>query len=690
MISNDSPNSVFRFSIAATFTADPLQPIIEFWGHEVGEVYDVQFAPYNQVEQALLDPNGAFVTNSHGVNVVAIRIEDFGSEAARIVSNVEHLVETLSSRHFSVPLLVCLCPPSSASRASTPKELGDRIRKSVPAGRFLHFDEIQDLYPVDDYEAAGGGRLGHIPYNETYYAALGTAIVRRAHALGRAPYKVIAVDCDNTLWTGICGEDGPTGVVIDEPRRRLQQFLVAQREAGMLLTIASKNNEADALEVFERNPNMPVRLKDFAAWRIDWESKADNLSALARELNLGLDTFILIDDSAKECAEVETGAPEALTVPLPAELEEIGHFLRHLWAFDHPVVTDEDRRRPASYVQTRRFDAEMRRTSSLEQFMAGLQLDVRIEKLNPERLPRVAQLTQRTNQFNFTGVRRSEAELQTLLAGGLHECFTVEVSDRFGDYGLVGAMILARDFAIDTFLLSCRVLGRGVEHRMLAFLSELRPGTVIARLKPTGRNTPARQFLESIGRAGQTEANGDLSFRFAADSIRGLRWKPASTVANPISQPVPVKRETTDYVRIARTLSTPEQIRAAIRDQNRVAPAVDSLSTDTERRLAELWADLLHVPVTSPEDNFFDLGGHSLLAVLLLVRVQESFGVELSIDDVYSGAITLSSMAKRIDTLQAGGPDSSEYAEILREIEEMSDEEARRILAETESEGGRP
>jgi len=117
---------------------------------------------------------------------------------------------------------------------------------------------------------------------------------------------------------------------------------------------------------------------------------------------------------------------------------------------------------------------------------------------------------------------------------------------------------------------------------------------------------------------------------------------------------------------------------------------VDSLSTDTERRLAELWADLLHASVTSPEDNFFDLGGHSLLVVLLLVRVQETFGVELSIDDVYSGAITLSSMAERIDTLQAGGPDSSEYAEILREIEEMSDEEARRILAETEPEGGRP
>src|SRR6185369_10184458 len=144
--------------------------------------------------------------------------------------------------------------------------------------QFLHYDEIERLYPVENYEAPGGGQLGHIPYNETYYAALGSAIVRRAHAMTRPPYKVIALDCDNTLWSGICGEDGPTGVSLDAGHRELQEFMLRQRESGMLLTMASKNNEPDVIEVFEKNPEMPLALKHFAAWRINWESKAENLA----------------------------------------------------------------------------------------------------------------------------------------------------------------------------------------------------------------------------------------------------------------------------------------------------------------------------------------------------------------------------------------------------------------------------
>src|SRR6185369_6892765 len=126
-----------------------------------------------------------------------------------------------------------------------------------------------------------------------------------------------ALDCDNTLWAGICGEDGPGGVALDPPRRELQEFMRRQRAAGMLLALASKNNESDVLEVFERHPEMPLQLAGFAARRIDWQSKADNLAALAGELNVGLDSFILVDDNPMECAEVETSAPEVSTLPLP-------------------------------------------------------------------------------------------------------------------------------------------------------------------------------------------------------------------------------------------------------------------------------------------------------------------------------------------------------------------------------------
>jgi FkbH-like protein len=662
-----------RFCIGATFTAEPLKPVIDFWGRQLDQAFEVHFAPYNQVEQALLDAGGEFAANTAGVNLIAIRIEDFGRDMARVRSNIDHLLEALRSAHFRAPSILCLCPPSRAFQSESVEEIVMLIAANIPGVDFLHYKEIEILYPVEEYEAAGGGELGHIPYTEAYYAALGTALVRRAHALTRPPFKVIALDCDNTLWAGICGEDGPAGV---SPRRELQQFMLAQRDAGMLLAMASKNNEPDVLEVFERTPDMPLQLRHFAARRIDWESKADHLAAMARELSVGLDTFILVDDNPKECAEVETSAPEVLTVPLPAEAD---HFLHHIWAFDHPVVTDEDRKRSSYYELARRFGAEAHGASNLEQFMAGLQLQVRIERLTPERAPRAAQLTQRTNQFNFTAIRRTEADLLRL-----PECFTVEVSDRFGDYGLVGVMIVD-DLAIDTFLLSCRALGRGVEHRMLAFLAEGRSGTIVARLKPSGQNAPARQFLESAGSAWREESNGDLLFRFPAESLRSLAWKPAPVTARAAgSRPATLPRP--DYVRIARELSTPAQILSEMR---RPIRCVIETSTATERQLAEIWADLLHAPSISASDNFFDLGGHSLLAVLLLGRVHETFGVELSIDDVYSAAVTLSDLAQRIELARIGDPDSPEYASLLREIEAMPEEEARRILAEGEPESGR-
>jgi FkbH-like protein len=694
---NPSSTQAFRFCIGATFTAEPLALVIPFWARPLNQDLEVRFAPYNQIEQELLNPRGVFAANVRGVNVIAIRLEDFGQDMPRIRSNVHHLLDVLRSAHSNVPMILCLCPASLAfhedpAQVREAAEIAGLISSSI-AGihglQFLHYDEVQRLYPVESYEAPGGGSLGHIPYTETYYTALGAALVRRAHAITRPPYKVIALDCDNTLWSGICGEDGPTGISLDGPHRELQEFILRQRESGMLLAMASKNNEQDVIDVFESNPGMPLKLGHFAAWRINWDSKAENLAALANELDLGLDSFIFVDDNAKECAEVESSASDVLAVPLPVAPEETLHFLNHVWAFDHPVVTGEDRKRNSFYAQRREFAAGMQSTADLEQFIANLDLKVRIAPLTPDRIPRVAQLTQRTNQFNFTGVRRSESDVQRLIADGVYDCFTVDVSDRFGDYGLVGVMILS-NLCIDTFLLSCRVLGRGVEHRMMAFIADFAgargDGVVVAPLTPTQKNAPAQQFLDSIAGGSKSESNGEWTHRFPLESLRGLKWKPAPAAAAPAAveriRAADHKQQAPDYVRIARTLSTPAQILSEMRRQS--LGAMESPATQTEAALAEIWADLLKVQSISAADNFFDLGGHSLLAVLLLVRIHETFGVELSIDDVYSSGLTLSALAQRIDMAVLGDLDSAEYRDLLQEIEALSDEEARRMLAESE------
>jgi FkbH-like protein len=336
--------------------------------------------------------------------------------------------------------------------------------------------EIDALYPVAQPHDPHADKLGHIPYTPAYFAALGTMVARKIHALRTPPFKVIALDCDDTLWRGICGEDGPQGVVVDPPRRALQEFMLAQHAQGMLLTLCSKNNVEDVLDTFRLHPEMVLRMEHFAAWRINWSSKSGEPGGARRRTGSGLDSFILVDDSPRECREWRrlsaSAGPDAA-----AARREIPEFLRHVWAFDRLRVTEEDRARPPCTRRSSSASAPKSRRPAWTIFSGTCKLEVRIAPMSPKDLARVAQLTQRTNQMNFTTVRRSESDIQALLESGKAECLTVHVSDRFGSYGLAGAMIFRGGvdaISIDTFLLSCRALGRGVEHRMLAALGASR------------------------------------------------------------------------------------------------------------------------------------------------------------------------------------------------------------------------
>ncbi len=693
--------------------------MLAFWGRVLNAQVDLRFAPYDQILQTVLDPTGEFARNEHGVNLVLCRYEDLGhfvDYGAETLNRLEGIVQELTGAlrsapsHLPAPILFCLCPPSPefaadpacAASLERARSVIQRTLGETPGIQYLDYTEIQATYPVETYHDAEGQRLGRIPYTEQYFAALGTALVRRTQAMFMPPYKVIAVDCDNTLWRGICGEDGPAGVTLDGPRRLLHEFLLEQREAGMLLVMASKNNDQDVFDTFAAHPEFPLQLRHFTAWRLNWESKAANLAALADELGVGLDTFIFLDDNPKECAEVADGAPEALPLVLPEDIEELPEFLHHIWAFDHPVITDEDRQRSTLYVQTLEFGREIKRAASLEEFIAGLNLRVDFQPLVPERLGRVAQLTQRTNQFNCTTIRRNEQEIQALLSDGRYRCFTGEVSDRFGEYGLVGVLIVERritEMRVDTFLLSCRALGRGVEHRMLSALAEeaLDNGiyTVSVAFRPSAKNMPARQFLDSIGFGTVETAEDEFVYRFPATELQALRWKPKKVdldVAAPKPKlRAPAVRRFVEFARIAQDLRTPAQVVTEVRRQAQSvlahSTAPDGPATDVERRLAAIWTELLERPATSVTSNFFDLGGHSLLAVLLLMRVKEEFGVELSVDDVYSGTLTLGELARTIEAHQLGAMDADEYHALLAEIEGLSDEEVQALLQQEEQAG---
>lgn len=656
---------------------------MNFWLRQLGLSYDIRFAPFNQVFQQLLDPSSLLGANSAGANFVLVRFEDWGEGTA---AHADRLLDAI--RHFVGPLLVAVCPPtagheaaSAAAEATLRRGLAD-----VASAHLIGPSDIAALYPVAEVHDPHANELGKVPYTPEFFTALATALMRKLHAVRSTPYKVIALDCDDTLWSGICGEDGPEGVTLDAPRFALQRFMAAQREAGMLLALCSKNNEEDVDETFAAHPDMPLRPADFVARRINWADKGGNLEELAAELDLGLDSFILVDDNPKECTEVQSSAPQVLALALPPNAGEIPEYLHHVWAFDHARVTEEDRRRSAMYAQQAQRAQLARSSSSLAAFVESLQLQVTIAPAQPEQMRRIAQLTARTNQMNATTVRRSEAELAALTDA---EILAVDVTDRFGSYGLTGVVIFRADAAklrVDTLLLSCRVLGRGVEHRVLAHLGRIALDRGIPRIElpyiPTTRNRPARLFLESVAhRQSETE------FAISAEEAASARYNPAAPAVIPARDEAPAAAPAfrVDYRHIATHLRTVEAIHAEVeasrpRAQQPVRVASIAPRTPLERDLAELWGELLRIPPPGVEDNFFDLGGHSLLAVQLLSRARQIYGVELSLEVVYAGPFTVAEMAKAIELKEIEQAAGGDYQDLLRELEGLSDEEVRALL----------
>jgi FkbH-like protein len=678
-------------AISATFTAEAIQPGLAFWAAELGLNQEIRFAGYGQLFQQLLDPASLFARNRGGVNVALVRFEDW--REAGVEDSVARFSDAVRSAAaaFASPLIVVVCPPTPANRpafAALEGMLSAAIA-DLPGVHIIPAEEVRARYPVVEVHDPLGADLGHLPYTPVFFAALATAVARRIHAIVTPPRKVIVLDCDDTLWKGICGEDGPQGIVIDPPHRALQQFMAERRRAGYLLAMCSKNNEDDVLEVFRAHPGMPLGIGDFVARRIDWEPKSANLASLADELGLGLDSFILVDDSVKECTEVQAAVPEVLALPLPSDPAGIPAMLAHVWAFDRARVTDEDRRRPELYAQRAERVRAERSAASLEEFLASLDLRIRIAPLEPADLPRVAQLTARTSQMNTTCRRRSEAEIGALCETEGWECLTVSVRDRFGDYGLTGVAIFrAVDDAltVDTFLLSCRALGRGVEHRMVARLGEIARERQLAAVRipfaAGARNQPAWLFLRSLA-----SPDSDGAFSLSADAAAELRYRPAPARGAAPQPPKPpaISAAAVDYLKIATRLRDPEavlaQIRATAQPLANGTRRLDPPRTPVEQELASLWAGLLNLPAVGIHENFFELGGHSLLAVQLLSRVRQALGVELSLEVVYSGEFTVAELAKAVELKeieQAGG----NYQELLSEMEGLSDEEVRALLAE--------
>ena len=352
---------------------------------------------------------------------------------------------------------------------------------------------------------------GSIQFAGDFILALADEYLRYVSALKGKTKKCIVLDLDNTLWGGIIGEDGIEGIKLGNTSPGLefvefQRALLSLYNRGVILAVNSKNNYDDAIKVLKEHPDQVLREEHFAALRINWQDKFTNMIELATEINIGLDSMVFMDDNPIERGQISHALPKVLVVDMPENPQHYRETLEGLKVFDVLSLTKEDIARGEMYVGKRKRAELQESAASLDDFLYSLDIKVDVRPADEFNLPRIVQLLRKTNQFNLTTRRYSDAETKQLSESDDSRVYSMGVEDKFGNEGIVGVAIARRDadaWIIDSYLMSCRVIGRSIETAFLAkIVSDARNDgakRVIGEFIPTKKNKPAVDFYERHG-----------------------------------------------------------------------------------------------------------------------------------------------------------------------------------------------
>jgi UDP-4-amino-4,6-dideoxy-N-acetyl-beta-L-altrosamine N-acetyltransferase len=354
--------------------------------------------------------------------------------------------------------------------------------------------------------------LARAPFSSVLNDRLSEKIISMMMAIRAQNARVIVLDLDNTLWSGVLGEEGLNGVVVDgdypgNVYQSIQKIMLSFKRRGFLLALCSKNNEKTALEMFKKHPSMILSLNDIAAWRINWQSKSDNLIELSDELGLALSSFCFIDDNPLEREEVRSKLPEIFVPELPIEVSEWPEFIKKLPELANISINVEDRQRTEQYKIRKEVNNKKITEQSRIKFLKKLEIKVSCELYNKFNQQRIIQLINKTNQFNATTRRYNQKALDLFVETG--KCYGIRMDDRLGSTEIIGVLMFSilnnekKILKIDNFLLSCRVLGRDIEIAVFAWLCrfsiEKKINKMIAEIIPTEKNIPIQPFYKKLG-----------------------------------------------------------------------------------------------------------------------------------------------------------------------------------------------
>lgn len=533
------PESILKVAILSTVTIDTMVPNLVAQSYFNRIDIETYVAPYNQVTQEILSQDSGLFQFKPDVVLIITRLEEL---SPKLISNTIHLsasekqaltqdvLELITLWHNTLKknLNATTCFGTFSypwAMGAVTSFIGDNvIRDVVDYLNTTLYKEFSKNFVIIDIASAIAEYgyensvdlkfwyLARISFSAEMTARLANLYLPVFRELTGKKKKCLAVDLDNTMWGGIIGEDGLDNVQLshDYPGNVFLDFqknLLRLYHQGIILAICSKNNFNDAKEVFEKKPEMVISWDHFAVHKINWQDKSSNLIEIAEELNIGLDAVCFIDDNLSECEYVNLVLPEVLTFNVPKDLTQYNRsFSRFCSVFQGIDITEEDKKRNLMYADNKKREKHRRSAANLDDFLSSLNMVAYIKKIGRSNLSRSLQLLHKTNQFNLTTRRHDEAFLMNAMENKNWYNYAVSLTDKFGDNGQIGVIlieVIEQVARIDTFLLSCRILGRNLENELLAFIAKemiaVGVESIIGEFIPSKKNELAKKFYLQAG-----------------------------------------------------------------------------------------------------------------------------------------------------------------------------------------------
>ncbi len=535
-----------RLGIVHTYTSELLDPWLHFSAALSQLGIDIYHAPYGVTAQEATAHSG-LTAHSPDITLLLLTREDvhpaFQVAAAciqiadrqNIQEQFQQTLNNLVSRYReNVPghIIVTILPSTLSPGLGLydgmavnsevhwwnqiKASLANDLREKLSGVSYLDLDQLVMQVGRDNFFDLRLWYSSTFPFTPTGALAISNAITTMAASILLSKAKVIVLDADNTLWGGVIGEDGMNGIALgpDYPGRvyvDFQKRILSLQQRGFILALCSKNNPEDVNEVFQHHPHQLLRDEHFVARRVNWLPKPDNLRSLAEELNLGLDSFIFVDDSDYECAAVRHSLQEVEVIQMPSSPSEIPTCLDSLARLEISALTREDLEKTAMYTHERLRKSQLEELAksggSVEDYLKSLNMKMSVGLDDLSHVQRLAQLTQKTNQFNLTTRRYDEQDMAEKISNANTSVFHFSLADNFGDSGIVGLAIIERESGktarLDSFLMSCRIIGRMAEQAFLCTILHNLKSRGVEELSadyiPTRKNVLVETFLPENG-----------------------------------------------------------------------------------------------------------------------------------------------------------------------------------------------